>query len=147
MVTNNGNAGDWDFSLLDGTLQPVLNTADHSPELQVAVAPAWMCLSDGTFDVAHHAQDFAAFMANMVRYYNTGGFNSGGAHFQSASPHPIIWWGIFNELNGNGLSASDYVKLYNAAVPAMLAVDPTIKFSALEFSDYGLGTGDGGDPM
>jgi len=29
----------------------------------------------------------------------------------------------------------------------MLAVDPTIKFSAIEYSDYGLGTGDGGDPM
>jgi len=32
-------------------------------------------------------------------------------------------------------------------VPAMLAVDPTIKLSAIEYSDYGLGTGDGGDPM
>jgi hypothetical protein len=29
----------------------------------------------------------------------------------------------------------------------MLAVDPTIKLSAVEYSDYGLGTGDGGDPM
>ena len=37
--------------------------------------------------------------------------------------------------------------IYNTVVPAMLAVDPTIKFSAIEFSDYGLGSGDGGDPM
>jgi hypothetical protein len=39
------------------------------------------------------------------------------------------------------------VTIYNAVVPAMLAVDPTIKLSAIEYSDYGLGTGDGGDPM
>src|ERR1019366_2396515 len=42
--------------------------------------------------------------------------------------------------------ASDYVKLYNTVVPVMLAVDPTIKFSAMELSDYGLGTGESGDP-
>jgi hypothetical protein len=39
------------------------------------------------------------------------------------------------------------VTIYNTVVPAMLAVDPTIKLSAIEYSDYGLGTGDGGDPM
>jgi hypothetical protein len=54
---------------------------------------------------------------------------------------------VFNEYNLNGLSASDYVTLYNATVPAMLAVDPTIKFSALELSDFGLGSGGSGDPM
>ena len=42
---------------------------------------------------------------------------------------------------------TQYVTIYNTVVPAMLAVDPTIKFSAIEFSDYGLGTGDQGDPM
>jgi hypothetical protein len=148
MASNTGTASDWDFTLLDTTLQPVLQSADHSPELQVAVAPAWMCKSDGTtLDVANHASDFAAMMANIVRYYNKGGFDAGGTHFQSASSYPIQWWGIFNEFNGNGLSAADYVKLYNTVVPAMLAVDPTIKLSAFEFSDYGLDTGDGGDPM
>ncbi|MGD0939415.1 MAG: hypothetical protein ABR905_06840 [Terracidiphilus sp.] len=147
MVANTGNASDWDFTLLDTTLQPVLETADHSPELQIAVAPAWMCDSNGTLDIANHLNDFAAFSANMVRYYNKGGFDVNGTHFQSPSATPIEWWGIFNEFNGNGLSAADYVELYNAVVPAMLAVDPTIKLSALEFSDYGLGTGDGGDPM
>jgi hypothetical protein len=147
MVADTGAAADWNFSFIDTTLQPVLASADLSPELQIGTAPAWMCLNNGTLDVADHVNDFAAFMANMVRYYNKGGFNYAGAHFQSPSSTPITWWGIFNEFNGNGLSASDYVKLYDAVVPAMLAVDPTIKFSAFEFSDYGLGTGDGGDPM
>jgi hypothetical protein len=148
MVSNTGTASDWNFTLLDTTLQPVLLSADHSPELQVAVAPAWMCKSDGTtLDVANHASDFAAMMANIVRYYNKGGFDVNSTHFQSASSYPIQWWGIFNEFNGNGLSGADYVKLYNTVVPAMLAVDPSIKLSAFEFSDYGLDTGDGGDPM
>jgi hypothetical protein len=82
-----------------------------------------------------------------VRYYNKGGFDVGTTHFQSPRNYPITWWGIFNEYNLNGLSATDYVTLYNATVPAMLAVDPTIKISALEFSDFGLGSGDSGDPM
>ena len=147
MVANTGAASDWNFSQIDLITQPVLASADHSPEMQVAVAPAWMCLSNGQLDVANHVNDFAAFMANLVRYYNKGGFDYGGTHFQSPSSTPITWWGIFNEFNLNGLSAADYVKLYNAVVPAMLAVDPTLKFSALEFSDFGLGTGDSGDPM
>ncbi len=147
MVANTGAASDWDFTILDGTLQPILGLADHSPELQIANAPAWMCKSNGNLDLANHLGDFAAFSANLVRYYNKGGFTAGGRHFQSASANPVVWWGIFNEFNGNGLSAADYVKLYNAVVPAMLAVDPTIKLSAFEFSDYGLGSGGAGDPM
>jgi len=128
-------------------VQPVLASADHSPEFQIAAAPAWMCLSNGTFDIANHLQDFSAYAAYLVRYYNTGGFNWGGAHFQSASSQHITWWGIFNEYNINGLTTAQYITLYNTVVPAMLAVDPTIKFSALELSDYGLGTSLSGDPQ
>ena len=147
MSTNTGTAADWNFTIMDQTVQPVLASADHSPEFQIATAPAWMCFSNGQLDVADHVNDFAAYSANLVRYYNKGGFDWGGTHFQSPSGLPITWWGIFNEPNGNWISASQYVTIYNAVVPAMLAVDPTIKFSAIEYSDYGLGTGDGGDPM
>jgi hypothetical protein len=147
MSTNTGTASDWNFTILDQTVQPVLASADHSPEFQIATAPAWMCFSNGQLDVANHVKDFAAYAANLVRYYNKGGFDWGGVHFQSPSNYPITWWGIFNEPNGNGINAADYVTIYNTVVPAMLAVDPTIKLSAIEYSDYGLGTGDGGDPM
>jgi hypothetical protein len=147
MSTNTGTAADWNFTIMDQTVQPVLASADHSPEFQIATAPAWMCFSNGQLDVTNHVKDFAAYAANLVKYYNKGGFDWGGQHFQSPSGLPITWWGIFNEPNGNGISASQYVTIYNAVVPAMLAVDPTIKFSAIEYSDYGLGTGDGGDPM
>jgi len=147
MSTDTGTAADWDFTIMDQTVQPVLASADHSPEFQIATAPAWMCFSNGQLDVTNHVNDFAAYAANLVRYYNKGGFDWGGTHFQSPSNLPITWWGIFNEPNGNGITADQYVTIYNTVVPAMLAVDPTIKFSAIEYSDYGLGTGDGGDPM
>lgn len=136
----------WDFTVLDKIVQPVLASADNSPEFQIASAPAWMCLSDGTFDINNHLQDFADYAANLVRYYNKGGFVWGGVSFKSASSHTITWWGIFNEFNLNGLTAAQYVTLYNTVVPAMLVVDPTIKVVALELSDYGLGTGEAGDP-
>ena len=147
MSTNTGTAADWDFTIMDQTVQPVLASGDHSPEFQIATAPAWMCYSNGQLDVADHVNDFATYAANLVKYYNKGGFEWGGTHFRSSSNYPITWWGIFNEPNGNGITASQYVTIYNTVVPAMLAVDPTIKFSAVEYSDYGLGTGDGGDPM
>jgi hypothetical protein len=137
----------WDFSTLDAIAQPVLASADNSPEFQIAAAPTWMCDSSGNLDMANHLQDFAAYAANLVRYYNKGGFVWGGVPFKSASAHTITWWGIFNEFNLNGLTAAQYVTLYNTVVPAMLAVDPSIKIVALELSDYGLGTGEAGDPM
>jgi hypothetical protein len=133
---------DWDFTILDSVVQPILSAADHSPEFQIAVAPAFMDNASGQLDIANHLNDFVQYSANLVRYYNTGGFTWGGQHFQSASANKITWWGIFNEYNINGLTAPQYVQLYNAVVPAMLAVDPTIKFSALELSDFDSGQGD-----
>jgi hypothetical protein len=146
MVGHTGTAADWDFTLLDQTVQPILATGDHSPEFQVATAPAWMCNASGQLDVAAHVNDFAAYAANLVRYYNTGGFDWGGTHFQSPSSHTITWWGIFNEPVYNGIAPQQYVAIYNAVVPAMLKVDPTIKLSALEFSGSTLGTGWSSDP-
>jgi uncharacterized protein (TIGR03437 family) len=126
----------WDFSQLDAIVIPVLEVADHSPEFQVAVAPSFMNDAQGHLMRSHY-QDFANFAANLVRYYNQGGFDAGGKHYQSPVPYHITWWGIFNEPNGNGLSADDYVDLYNLVVPAMQAADPDIKFVAVELSDYG----------
>jgi uncharacterized protein (TIGR03437 family) len=126
----------WDFSMIDDIIQPVLNTGDHSPELQLATAPAFMDNSSGQI-VPANIQAFAQYCANMVRYYNTGGFDVNGVHYQSPSPYHITWWGIFNEPNINGVTASEYVTLYNTVVPAMQAVDSTIKFVAIEESDWG----------
>lgn len=41
MRSNTGAASDWDFSKLDAVVQPVLSVGDHSPEFEIAVAPAF----------------------------------------------------------------------------------------------------------
>ncbi len=127
--------GVWDFSQLDPFMAPIQSSGDHSPEFQIAGAPAYMNDANGDLLPSNYAA-FAGMSANLVQYYNTGGFTAGGAHFQSPSPYPITWWGIFNEPNGNGLTPQDYVNLYNTMVPAMAQADPTIKFAAVELSDW-----------
>ena len=129
-------ANTWDFTVLDDVTQPVLGVGDHSPEFQIAVAPAFM------YDANHNFLDpsyttFAAYAQNLVRYYNKGGFTSGDGLFHvSPSSYPITWWGVYNEPNFNNLDSTQYTQLYNAVVPAMQAVDPSLKFAALELGDY-----------
>ena len=128
-------ASDWSFTALDKTVQPLLAAGDASPQFQIAQAPAFLNNSSGQFIVnSANLATFASYAANLVRYYNTGGFTWGGQHFQSASSTHITQWAIFNEPNLNGITASQYVQIYNALVPAMLAVDPTLHFSTLELS-------------
>jgi hypothetical protein len=129
-------ANTWDFTVLDDVTQPVLGVGDHSPEFQIAVAPAFM------YDANHNFLDpsyatFAAYAQNLVRYYNTGGFTSvDGVFHVSPSSYPIAWWGIYNEPNFNKLDSGPYTQLYNKVVPKMQAVDPYLKFAALELGDY-----------
>jgi hypothetical protein len=119
----------WDFTKVDGITQPVLNVGDAKPEFQIAVAPSFMNGSP-TFNT-----DFATYAAQLVKYYNKGGFNVGTSHFQSPSVDPIAWWGIFNEPNLNNLDPTAYTQLYNTVVPTMQALDPSIKFVAVELGD------------
>ena len=127
----------WDFTMLEQTVEPVQESSDHSPEFQVAYAPAFMYVNGTTTFTDPTFQQFAGYAANLVRYYNTGGFTTGGTLYQSPNSYPVTYWGIYNEPNGNGITASEYVEMYNTLVPAMLAVDPAIKIVALELSDYG----------
>ncbi len=96
MRANTGTASDWDFTLINKTVLPVLTSADRSPEFQIAKAPDWMLdPNTGYLDIANHLNDFATYAANLVLYYNKGGFDWGGTHFQSPSATPITWWGHF----------------------------------------------------
>ena len=138
MKANTGSATDWDFSILDAIVQPVLTVGDNSPEFQIAAAPAFLndpASGHFVFSTAS-VQAFADYSANLVRYYNKGGFTWGGKNFVSPSSpqHQITWWGIYNEYNINGMTPSEYIQLYNTLVPAMLSVDSTIKISAMELS-------------
>ena len=129
-------ASTWDFSTLNAILNPVFTAADHSPEFQIAVAPAFMDDSNGHLTTGNFSA-FANYSANLVRYFNTGGFTAPDGAHASTSGYPITYWGIFNEPNINGLTSSDYTSLYNMTVPAMQAVDPSSKFVAIELSDFG----------
>jgi len=140
--SNPQQGSDWDFTMLDHVVQPILSAADHSPEFQIAVTPSFFSLPSPLTPTDPNLQLFASYCANLARYYNTGGFTWGAKLFKSASSNKITWWGIFNEYNINGLTPADYVVLYNVVVPAMLKVDPTIKFSALELADFDCCTGD-----
>ena len=128
----------WDFTTLDAITQPVLGVGDHSPEFQIAKAPAFDYVNDdnsSSFNDPNYTQ-FAAYAQNLVRYYNTGGFTPSGGSLLVSPSYPtdkITWWGIYNEPSlNNNLDATEYTQMYNALVPAMQAVDSTIKFVALE---------------
>jgi hypothetical protein len=132
------SAPTWDFSTLDAITQPVLGIGDNSPEFQIAVAPAFMYDSQHNFlDPTY--QQFAAYSQNLVRYYDTGGFSSGDGVFHKSPAYPsdtITWFGIYNEPNFNSLDSTQYTQLYNAVVPAMQSIDPSLKFAAVELGDY-----------
>jgi uncharacterized protein (TIGR03437 family) len=123
----------WDFTYLDTMLSPIQATGDHSPEFQIGTAPAFLSAANGQILPAS-IPAFAQMSANMVSYYNKGGFTDAGVHYQSPTPYPVTWWGIFNEPDINGVTASEYVTLYNTVVPAMAAMDPNIKFVAVELA-------------
>jgi hypothetical protein len=129
------DANTWNFSVVDAITQPVLGVGDHSPEFQIAVAPAFMYDANHNFLDSTY-QQFASYTQDLVSYYNKGGFSAPDGNHVSPSPYPITWWGIYNEPNINNLSAAQYVDLYNAVVPAMQAVDPSIKFAAVELADF-----------
>ena len=111
----------WDFEGLDRQLQPILSAADHSPELQLANAPAFLYKSKTNFVTPAFIAGYAAYAAGMVAHYNG-----------PERTYPIRYWGILNEPNYFHISPAEYVALYNAAVLAMLAVDPNIHIIALE---------------
>jgi len=127
----------WDFTVLDGITQPVLGVGDHSPGFQIAKAPPFMYVNNDSSQSFTDLtfQQFAGYAQNLVRYYDTGGFNPGSGPLVSpAYPNETItWWGIYNEPSiNNNLDATEYTTMYNAVVPKMQAVDPNIKFVGLE---------------
>jgi hypothetical protein len=136
----------WNFNVLDAITQPVLSVDDHSPEFQIAKAPPFMYQGDDSGNNFADAtfQQFAGYAQNLVQYYNTGGFTANGQTYVSQSSYPITWWGIYNEPNINNdnqtqptpLTPQLYVTMYNTLVPAMKAIDPSIKIAAVELADF-----------
>ena len=135
------NSTAWNFSVEDAITQTVLGMGDHSPEFQIAKAPAFMYEDDDTgnsfTDLTFN--QFAGYTQNLVEYYNTGGFTANSSTYVSPAypADKITWWGIYNEPNiNNNLTPQQYVTMYNQVVPAMQAIDSSIKFAALELADF-----------
>jgi hypothetical protein len=132
----------WDFTMLDAITQPVLRVGDHSPEFQIAKGPPHMYAGNDSNNSFRDLtfQQFADYTQDLVRYYNTGGFTSPDTVFHISPSYPgdvITWWGIYNEPNiNNNLTPAQYVNLYNTVVPRMQAIDPSLKFAALELADF-----------
>jgi putative glycosyl hydrolase len=131
----------WNFSVVDAITQPVLSVGDHSPEFQIAKAPPFMYSGDdsgnGFSDLTF--QQFAGYAQNLVRYYDKGGFTANGQNYVSPSypADTITWWGIYNEPNiNNNLTPQQYVQMYNTLVPAMQAIDPSLRFVGVELADF-----------
>jgi hypothetical protein len=139
--TEGSSAETWNFTILDAITQPVLGVGDHSPEFQIAKAPPFMYQNDDSSDSFQDLtfQQFAGYAQNLVQYYSTGGFTVNGTTYVSpAYPgETVTWWGVYNEPNiNNNLRPQDYVNMYNAVVPAMQTIDPSLKFVALELADF-----------
>jgi uncharacterized protein (TIGR03437 family) len=130
-------ANSWDFTENNAVNQPILALADHSPLYEI-VPPPYLTQSDGSV-VPGDFPTFAGYTANLVRYFNAGGFRAAGnayLNMQSPTPYHITWWGIYNEPNVNGMTPQAYTQLYNVTVPAMQAVDPNVRFVAVELADW-----------
>jgi len=127
-------ANSWDFTENNAINQPILALADHSPLYEI-VPPPYLTQSDNGV-ASGDFPAFSGYTANLVSYFNAGGFQAGGSHFQAPSPYHITWWGIYNEPNINGMTPQAYTQLYNVTVPAMQAIDPTLRFVAVELADW-----------
>jgi hypothetical protein len=127
----------WSFTILDAIVQPVLGVGDHSPEFQIAKAPPFMYVNDDSSQSFQDLtfQQFAGYAQNLVEYYSTGGFTANGTQYLSPAypTDTVTYWAIYNEPSiNNNLTAAEYTAMYNALVPAMQSVDPSLKFVAME---------------
>jgi hypothetical protein len=129
--------GDWSFAVLDSMVNDVRSTGGDVL-LTVAFPPAWIwtCPTGAIGDKSFGR--FGDYMARIVAYYNSGSFitESGRTITNPAGvANRITHWELWNEpdqfkgcpADGNHLSATDYVVMWNGTVPKMLAVDSTIK--------------------
>ena len=132
--------GSWDFSSLDQVVNDI-TAAGARPLLTISYAPEWMwnCATGAIADPSF--APFGDYMARLVGYYNKGSFIAEDGR-TIANPkgvaNRITYWELWNEPDlwtlgcppgGNpNISVAQYVVMWNAAVPKMLAVDSTIKF-------------------
>jgi Glycosyl hydrolase catalytic core len=135
----------WDFSALNTLVNDVRANGGY-PLMNIKFAPDWMwtcksfggvgTLKDLTFNT------FAKYMASVVSYYNKGSMTTETGQVlnnPAGTNNHITYWEIWNEPDFSNetpchpadwsaaLTPKAYVTMWNAVVPQMRAVDPTIK--------------------
>jgi hypothetical protein len=130
--------GSWDFSSLDSVVSDVTG-AGAGPVLNILQAPAWMWSCPSGTIVDPTFGEFADYMARLVAYYNRGSFvaEDGRTITNPAGvANRITYWELWNEPDlpaiacsphHPNITAAQYVTMWNAAVPRMLAVDPALR--------------------
>ena len=130
----------WDFTVLDATLDPAIGVGDKSINLVLVQGPAWMCTDVGPNCVLQppNYPDFATYAARMVQYYNTttGFTDDNGVQHVHSSFTPITYWSIYTIPDLVGMTPAQYANLYNLTVTAMQNAGSLVplKFVAVELS-------------
>jgi hypothetical protein len=135
--------GGWNFATLDSFVGALLPVSTDGPELQIAVppnVPGTLDPSGTQFDFTNPAnvKIFADYCANLVSYYNQGGFTDDMGNTvtnPAGTDLKVTWWGILSDFNNPDPTGGAYTSIYNQVAAAMLNADTSIKLSALEFTD------------
>ncbi len=135
----------WSFAALDRLVNDETSIGQQIV-MNVKFAPDWMwtCAQyQGNGDVADKTfKTFAAYMARLVSYYNKGSMTTEAGQVitnPAGTKNKVTYWELWNEPDlsnetpcnppdGMALTPSEYLTMWNAVAPAMLAVDSSLKF-------------------
>lgn len=135
----------WDFSALNTLVNNVRATGGY-PLMNIKFAPDWMwtCKSFGGVGTIKDLtfNTFAKYMVRLVSYYNKGSMTTETGQVitnPAGTNNRIAYWEIWNEPDFSNetpchpadwsaaLTPKAYVTMWNAVVPQMRAIDPTLK--------------------
>ena len=151
----------WSFANLD-TLVNDETSIGQQVVMNVKFAPDWMwtCTKyQGAGDIADKTfKTYAAYMARLVSYYNKGSMTTETGQVitnPAGTSNRVTYWELWNEPDlsnetpcnppdGMALTPAEYLTMWNAVAPAMLAVDPTLKFIGPATAGGQFGSGSGG---
>jgi hypothetical protein len=140
----------WDFTYMDTMVEDFFK-ATHGPRrvINVGTIPAWMFVTpkpttypadpsvyDSNYNQGNQlvdptGQQVADYFARVFSWYTQGGFtDENGVFHGSYHYYKFPIWQILNETPlEHGLTAQQYVTIYDATVAAIHKIDPTVQFS------------------
>lgn len=140
--------GNWDIQQLDDVIAQ-LRAKNITFYLSISSGPPWMYDANGQLR-DQSFQEFARYAARLVGWYNKGGFtDEAGQYHASGHTDWIHYWEVWNEPNSGyeipapvknpgatWMEGDAFARLWNVAVHAMRAIDPTIIAGGPTISSY-----------